>query len=185
MKDLRELIGDDVDPTELERLERVHALLGSVGPPPELPPELAATPEPPKAQILPYPRRYRFTAAAAAAVAAVALFGVGYLIGARPDATVERTIAMSGAGGASAELDVFEQDEAGNWPMELRVGGLTAGSYELWLTRDGKLAEPCGRFAVAGPEPETAVPLNAPYKLRQFDGWVVVPVGGEEAVLTT
>src|SRR5688500_9314172 len=106
MKDLRELIGDDVDPTELERLERVHALLGSVGPPPELPPELAATPEPPKAQIVPYPRRYRFTAAAAAAVAAAALFGVGYLIGARPDATVERTIAMSGAGGASAELDV-------------------------------------------------------------------------------
>jgi hypothetical protein len=118
-------------------------------------------------------------------VAAVALFGVGYLVGARPDARVERTIAMSGAGGASAELDVFEQDEAGNWPMELRVGGLTAGSYELWLTRDGKLAETCGRFAVAGPEPETAVPLNAPYKLRQFDGWIVVPVGGEEAVLTT
>jgi hypothetical protein len=118
-------------------------------------------------------------------VAAVELFGVGYLVGARPDARVERTITMSGAGDASAELDVFEQDEAGNWPMELRVGGLTAGSYELWLTRDGKLAETCGRFAVAGPEPETAVPLNAPYKLRQFDGWIVVPVGGEEAVLTT
>ena len=185
MKDLRELIGDDVGPEELERLERVHALLGSVGPPPELPPGLAETPEPPKAQILPYPRRYRFTAAAAAAVAAASLFGVGYLVGARPDAAVERTVAMSGAGGASAELDVFEQDTAGNWPMELRVDGLAAGSYELWLTRDGTLAESCGRFAVAGPEPRTTVPLNAPYRLREFDGWVVVPVGGEERVLTT
>ena len=120
MKDLRELIGDDVDPTELERLERVHALLGSVGPPPELPPELAATPEPPKRAGHPVPAPLPLHGRAAAAVAAVALFGVGYLVGARPDATVERTIAMSGAGGASAELDVFEQDEAGNWPMELR-----------------------------------------------------------------
>ena len=28
---------------------------------------------------------------------------------------------MSGSGGASAELDLFEADDAGNWPMELRV----------------------------------------------------------------
>ena len=53
------------------------------------------------------------------------------------------------------------------------------------MRRSVSMSRPCGRFAVAGPEPETAVPLNAPYKLRQFDGWVVVPVGGEEAVLTT
>jgi hypothetical protein len=185
MKDLRELIGDDVDPAEVERLERVHALLGSVDPPPELPPELATTPEPPKAQIVPFPRRYRFTAAAAAAVAAASLFGLGYLVGGRPDATVERTVVMSGAAGASAELDVFEVDEAGNWPMELRVDGLPAGSYELWLTRDGELADPCGRFAVSASESGTTVPLNAPYSLREYDGWVVVPVGGEKPVLTT
>ena len=55
---------------------------------------------------------------------AAALFGVGYLVGAVPDETVDRTVAMSGSGGASAELDLFEQDEAGNWPMELRVDGL-------------------------------------------------------------
>jgi hypothetical protein len=67
--------------------------------------------------------------------------------------------------------------------MELRVNGLPAGTYELWLTRDGKLAEPCGAFAVA--EGETTVPLNAPYKLKAFDGWVVVPSGAREPVLTT
>ena len=70
---------------------------------------------------------------------------------------------MCGAGQATAELELFEKDEAGNWPMELRVCGLPAGRYELWLTRDGKLAEPCGAFAVAAGE--TTVPLNAPYRL--------------------
>ena len=86
----------------------MHDLLGRAGPPPELPPELAATPEPPRAQVIPLPRRYRFTAVAAAAVVAAALFGVGYLVGAVPDETVERTVTMSGSGGASAELDLFE-----------------------------------------------------------------------------
>jgi hypothetical protein len=32
---------------------------------------------------------------------------------------------------------------------------------------------------------ETTVPLNAPFKLREFDGWVVVPAGSETPVLTT
>jgi hypothetical protein len=29
------------------------------------------------------------------------------------------------------------------------------------------------------------VPLNAPYKLSSFDGWVVVPAGSRQPVLTT
>ena len=155
------------------------------GPPPELPPELAATPEPPQAQIVPYPRRYRFTAAAAAAVAAVALFGVGYLIGAGPDATVERTIAMSGAGGASAELDVFDAGRGGQLADGAAGrrpdGRLVRALADARRAARGALRPLRGR----GPEPETAVPLNAPLQLRQFDGWVVVPVGGEERVLTT
>ena len=89
---------------------------------------------------------------------------------------------MSGAG-ATAQLDLFEKDAAGNWPMELRVRGLASGAYELWLTRGGKLAKPCGAFAVSARE--TTVPLNAPYRLRDFDGWVVVAVGSEKPVLTT
>jgi hypothetical protein len=67
--------------------------------------------------------------------------------------------------------------------MELRVRGLSSGRYELWLTRGGELAEPCGAFAVAAGE--TTVPLNAPYRLKSFDGWVVVRSGGDTPVLTT
>ena len=184
MKDLRDIIGDDeLEPGELARLERVHALLEQAGPPPELSPALADAPEPPKARVLPFPRRYRYTAATAAAVAAVALFGVGYVVGTDPGEKPVQTIAMTGKAGASAQLDLFEADAAGNWPMELRVQDLPAGKYELWLTRSGKLADPCGVFAV-GPG-KTTVPLNAPYDLREYDGWVVVPTGSEQAVLTT
>jgi hypothetical protein len=90
---------------------------------------------------------------------------------------------MSGAGGASGTLVVYEMDHAGNWPMQLRVAGLAQGRYALWLTRNGRLAEPCGTFAVASGK--ARVPLNAPYKLRSFDGWVVVPAGAKQPVLTT
>jgi len=182
-RDLHDLIGDDVEPDELERLQRVHALLAQAGPPPELPPSLAHAPEPPSARVIPFARRYRYTALAAAAIAAVALFGMGYLVAGGPDPKPVETLTMQGDGGATAELALFAKDEAGNWPMEIRVSGLAPGSYELWLTRDGELAAPCGAFLVAGDE--TTVPLNAPFKLKEFDGWVVVPTGGEDRVLTT
>jgi hypothetical protein len=184
MSDVRDIIGeDDLGPDELERLERVHALLRQAGPPPELPPSLAHAPVPPKASVIPFPRRYRYTAVAAAAVAAASLFGIGYLVGAGTDPAPVRTVAMSGPGGATAELDVFDVDDAGNWPMELHVRGLRSGKYELWLTRAGELAESCGIFAMAADE--TTVPLNAPYRLRDFDGWVVVAAGDDQPVLTT
>ena len=181
-RDLRDLVGDDLEPDELARLERVHAMLLEAGPPPELSPQLAAAPKPPTARVIPFPRRYRFTALAAAVVVAAALFGAGYLAAGGPDSQPVETIAMTGAG-AHAELDLFAKDEAGNWPMELRVSGLEPGTYELWLTRDGALEAPCGAFVVA--EGETTVPLNAPYVLKDFDGWVVVPTGQDEPVLTT
>ena len=38
-------------------------------------------------------------------------------------------------------------------------------------------------FAVSAAE--TEVPLNAPYVLRNYDGWVVVPQGSREPVLRT
>ena len=182
-RDLRDLIGDDVEPDELERLQRIHALLEQAGPPPELPPSLAHAPEPPSARVIPFPRRYRYTALAAAAIAAVSLFGMGYLVAGGPDPKPVETLTMRGNGGATAELALFANDEAGNWPMEIRVSGLSPGSYELWLTRGGELAARCGAFLVAGGE--TTVPLNAPFKLREFDGWVVVPTGSEDRVLTT
>lgn len=183
MKDLRDLVGDDLDPREAERLGRVHELLTRAGPPPELPPELAApTGAAPPARVIPFPRRYRFTLTAAAAVAATALFGIGYLVGAIGEAPV-RTVSMTGETGARATLELFEEDAAGNWPMELEVRDLPPGTYELWLTKDGELAEPCGVFKVS--DPTTTVPLNAPYRLRRFDGWVVVRAGKTTPVLTT
>lgn len=181
MSDVRDLVGDDLEPDELERLERVHALLERAGPPPSFSTGSAPVPEP-GGHVIAFPRRHRFLAAAAAAAAAVVLFAVGYLVGGSgPDPV--RTIAMHGPSGASASLDVFENDAAGNWPMRLRVQGIAPGRYALWLTRGDALAEQCGTFAMA--DGETTVPLNAPYRLRDFDGWVVVPSDGTEPVLTT
>lgn len=183
MSDVRDLVGDELEPGEHERLQRVHELLGEVGPPPELSPALTTSPEPPRARVIPFSRRYRFAAAAAAALAAVVLFSVGYLVGAAGESGPVRTLAMRGPDGATASLAVFEDDDAGNWPMELRVQGLPPGDYELWLTKDDKLAEPCGAFLVG--RGTTTVPLNAPYRLRQFDAWVVVEAGKDDPVLTT
>jgi hypothetical protein len=183
MTELDDLVGDDLEPGARARLERVHALLQQAGPPPELPPALEHAPESPAARVIPFPRRYRYTALAAAVVAACALFGVGYLVGGAGGNEPVRTVAMSGATEATAQIALFEKDAAGNWPMELSVSGLPEGRYELWLTREGKLAEPCGAFAVAAGE--TTVPLNAPYSLKAFDGWVVVPSGSTTPVLTT
>ena len=183
MTEFDDLVGNDLEPGERARLERVHTLLEQAGPPPELPPTLAHAPEPPAARVIPFPRRYRYTALAAAVVAACALFGVGYLAGGAGGDSPVRTVAMSGASQATAQLDLFEKDAAGNWPMEIRVNGLPEGRYELWLTRNDKLAEPCGAFAVAAGE--TSVPLTAPYSLKAFDGWVVVPSGSRTPVLTT
>lgn len=183
MSDVRDLIGHDVDPDELETLQRVHALLEEAGPPPELAPGLEQAPEPPSARVVPFARRYRYTLVAAAAVAAGVLFGLGYLVGAAGEPQPFQTVVMTGADDARADLIVFDKDTAGNWPMELRVRGLPTGRYELWLTKGESLEEPCGAFAVAGGE--TVVPLNAPFRLRDYDGWVVVAEGAEEPVLTT
>lgn len=185
--DIRSLL-DGVPPEDHAALERVHALLLAVGPPPELPPTLADAPAVADPRVIGLPRRYRFTALAAAAAAAIVLFGAGYLVGGGDGPNEpERTVVMTGSGGAEARLAVFAKDAAGNWPMELEVEGLpalaTGETYELWLTRDGKLAAPCGTFVVAGRE--TRVPLNAPYPLKAFTGWVVTRSGSTAFVLRT
>lgn len=176
---------DDAPSDARERLLEVHRRLVAAGQPPELPPSLAVAPEPPSGEVLTFGRRYRFTALAAAALLGLGLFGAGYLLGGRTDRTADFTVMMTGSEGAEAKLVVFERDDAGNWPMELEVTGLATlpddRLYELWLTRDGELAAPCGVFAVrAG---TTSVPLNAPYRFRQFDGWVVVPQDHPETVV--
>ena len=92
--------------------------------------------------------------------------------------------------GASASIEVLPQDaeEDGNWPMRVLVRGLEPSKdrtdyYELWLTKDGKLADSCGRFLV---HPGlTTVMLTVPYGFRHYDGWVVTRRGSDEILLTT
>ena len=138
------------------------------------------------------PRRSRGLLVALAAALAVLVFTVGYLAGARGDdpGTFE-VLGMTGVGqaqDASARLEIFDVDELGNWPMLLEAEGLRplpdGGLYELWLTKDGRLAEPCGRFA-AESDGVTVVPLNAPYRLDEYDAWVVVKQGSDAPLLTT
>ena len=51
----------------------------------------------------------------------------------------------------------------------------TGETYTLWLTRNGKLADPVRRVRVG--RGTTKVPLNAPVPAQEFDGWVIVRTG--------
>ena len=139
------------------------------------------------------PRRRLGAALVLAAALALATFGVGYLVSARtgPDAGFREDFALTMQGtaaaqGASATLLLGEIDEAGNWPMEMTVRGLRTlppgERYELLLTKDGEAAVSCGTFVVDG---ETVVFLNAPYRLREYDGWIVTREGEGRALLRT
>ena len=198
-----ELVGgvDDLHPRERDRLRRVHELLLEVDAPAEVPQALASAGPRIREPVADVPlrssrsRRLRplrerpAVAFAAAAVAALA-FGSGYVVGARdvePFAEVE----MSGVGAAragSGAIDILPQDESGNWPMRVEIRGLqpSAGRddyYELWVTKNGRLAESCGRFTVH--EGVTSVTLSVPYRLRAYDGWVVTRHGSRLPLLST
>lgn len=190
--DFDELVGDDLAGDERERLLRVHELLIAAGPPPELPPALEPVQElAPVVPLRPRPSRRRLAVAAVLAAAlAVMAFGLGFFVGDNGNATAvqpERVIEMTGSD-ARASLALLPVDEAGNWPMRMTVQGLPAlaagEQYELWLSRNGKPIEPCGTFVVHD-EGRTVVTLNAPYKLKDFDGWVVTRRGSQETLLET
>jgi len=181
--DFDELVGEDLGPAERERLLRVHELLVEAGPPPEL-----SSPAP----VVLFPRRRRGALVAIAAALAVTVFTVGVVAGDRSDGRgADFVVAMSGtpaAADASASLAVFDIDEAGNWPMEMTVRRLAPAAsgrpYELWLTKDGKLAALCGGF-LTDRDGSAIVPMNAPYDFTDFDGWVVVEEGSTAPLLTT
>ena len=194
--DFDELLGgEDLSPDERARLRHAHDLLVQAGPPAELPPALA---EPPAtgADVRFLPRRRRFATLLVAAALVLVAFGAGYLVAHRGhESAVAFTVSMHGttrAPAAVASLQVLDKDRAGNWPMRMRVRGLKelpkGGYYELYLTRNGKLGPQCGTFRVHGGT--TEVPLNAPYVLKRFNGWVItqhVPghVAVSDALLTT
>jgi hypothetical protein len=186
VRELDDLVGGDA------RLRRVHEALVAAGPPAELPPELATPPgrrERPAVRLM--PRRRLGAALVLAAALALAGFGGGYLLGARGEEAfpTDFVLVMHGtdrAPNAAASLAVGELDEAGNWPMKMTVQGLPAlaegARYELLLTKSSELAVSCGTFAVDG---RTLVFLNAPYRLRDYDGWVVTREGSREILLRT
>jgi hypothetical protein len=185
-----ELVGEIEDPVERDRLRRVHQLLLSVDPPPEASPALR---EPPAAEpVRLVPRRRRTALALLAAALAATAFGAGWLASARSDdVQAEAVIPMAGtaqAGGATASIELLPQDESGNWPMNVLVRGLTPSRdrsdyYELWLTKDGKLADSCGRFTVH--TGLTKIVLSVPYGLRKYDGWVVTRHDSDVPLLAT
>jgi hypothetical protein len=178
-----ELIGADVTGGERERLRRVHDLLVAAGPPPELAPHLEAGPT--LAMTLgrrERPRRHRLALLAAALVVLALAFLGGYLAGnnnGTPSAS-GRTMQLAGtkaAPDALASLRVLPADGSGNWPMTLRAVGLpklpAGGYYEVYLVRNGKVYAPCGTFVASGGDAAVEVTLNAPYRLRHGDTWVV------------
>jgi Anti-sigma-K factor rskA len=179
--DFDELVGVDLEPGERARLERVHELLVAAGPPPD-----RATEQP--AELRPRKRRVALLAIAAAfAVFALALAGALVDDGGGGVEVVSMR-GTSAAADASATLKVFAIDDAGNWPMELTVDGLVPAAsgrtFELWLTRDGAREALCGSF-LTGADGSAVVPMNAPYRFDEYDGWVVVEKGSETALLTT
>ena len=179
---LDDLVGSDLEPEERARLERVHELLVAAGPPPE----------PVEAPVALRRRRRRGALLALAAAFAVAAFALGAaLVDGSSGRTLDFTETMAGtpaAAEATASLAVYELDDAGNWPMELTVAGLPPAQsgrpFELWLTRGGELAALCGGFFTDSTG-AASVPMNAPYRFDEFDGWVIVEEGSETPLLTT
>jgi hypothetical protein len=193
-----DLVGGGLPPGERERLRRTHDLLRAAGPPPELAPALRGPPgAPPPADVIGFPRGFprRRLAASVVAAAAVALaaFGGGYLAGhasREPAFAIDFVLPLHGtpaAPEARASLEVGVIDEAGNWPMRMTIRNLPVrpggGRYELSLTRDGKIAASCGVFTVHGDK--TVVFLNAPYKLRRYDSWVVTRENSSRVLLAS
>ena len=199
-----DIVGTEgLSPEDETKLRRVHELLVAAGPPPDLSPDLSLPPVPaeeadaPEVAYLLRRRRGRMLVLALAAT--LAAFLGGYAFGnskGKPAAfTAVRTVAMHGpSGGAShGVINIAEKDSVGNWPMQVEVSGLPqqtsrAAYYELWLTRNGKAVAPCGSFRVHGKT--TRIRLSVPYKLKNFDGWVVTAQTGNHdglgpIVLTT
>jgi hypothetical protein len=177
------------DPDERDRLARAHDALVAAGPLPELPAALEHAPPPTPVRRLPTRRgRSAIGRLLPLAVAlAVAAFAGGYLVASERSTVFDTDFQLAmrptpAAPAASATLRVGERDDAGNWPMEMRVTGLETGQrYALWLTQRGRPAASCGSFAVH--EGRTTVYLNAPYRFKRFDGWVVTPEDSRRVLL--
>jgi hypothetical protein len=180
-----ELVGAETTAEERERLRHVHELLLEAGPPPEVTPKLRKAPG--SSGVVHFQRRSvkrRGLLILAAALSIAAVFAAGYAVanqrgGGGSTQATGRTVVLTGtkaAPQARATLEVWRA-RAGNWPMTLSVVGLKKlpphTYYEVYLVRDGKPWGSCGAFRVASSSQAVTLTLNAPYKLRKGDSWVV------------
>ena len=178
--DLRELVGSDLPPEELERLSRVDEVLRSVpAPPHDVPASLTqAVAEVPLAgRRGPRRRRVAVALAFAALLVAASFFALGHWSGSRfvTDYSVELSPTAS-APGSAALVRVGERDEdSRNVELLMDVSGLPrldpGEDYALWLEKDGEWAATCGYFSVG--EGTTTVRMTVSYEFRDFDAWVI------------
>ena len=176
--DFHELIGDDLEPAERERLERVHNMLIAAGPPPELPQELAEPPRP-EGKLVELARRRLRTGLLLAATIVLAAFAAGYLLGHRGETSssgsfpTAETAVLGTSPDQLAVVRFGQVDENGNRPMIVNVNGLDrlkdGDYYTLFMTRDGKPIVTCGTFNVSD-EGVTTVRFSVAYDLERFDG---------------
>lgn len=182
--DLGDLIGEEISPDELVRLERVDALLRSVpAPPAEVPSTLTHAVDRIGLERPAWTRRRLALVVALAVAIAAAAFGLGRWTddGEFQARTTFPMQATEAAPQAAAVISVGERDEeSGNWGLELEISGLPklpAGRYyHLWLAKDGKYGATCGWFNV-GPG-TTRVVMTVSYRLKDFDAWVLTAEGG-------
>jgi len=176
--DLRELVGRDLPPEELDELSRVDRLLRSVpAPPHDVPASLTQAVAAVPLKRRP-PTRRRFAVAVAFGVVLAALaFGIGRWTA--DDFTADYAVeleATAEAPGADAVVEVGERDpDSGNVELILEVSGLPKiepdETYALWLEKDGEWEATCGYFSVG--EGETTVRMTVSYRFRDFDAWVI------------
>jgi len=177
-----ELIGDEPDGVERDRLRRAHNLLLEAGPPPELKPEMEAGPTLAmtlsRTRTIARKRRpFLLTAAAAALVAAVIGLGVlgrghGHQY---PSFSLRGTVFSPNASGTLYIVSTKTSTPR----MKIEVKGLAAikKPYVVYLVRNGKAIAPCGSFTVADPNREVTAVLHSPYPVQSSDKWIVTGPG--------
>jgi hypothetical protein len=186
--DFHDLVGNELEPSERERLERVHDMLIAAGPPPELPQELAEPPST-ESKLVSLARRRVRTGLLLAATIVLAAFAAGYLLGMRGESsssdsfTTAKTAVLGKSPDRLAVVRIGQVDENGNRPMIVNVDGLDrlkdGDYYTLFMTRKGKPIVTCGTFNVSD-EGVTTVRLSVAYDLERFDGLMLARWSAKE-----